>query len=222
MQSIEDSADRGYDAQRLCPGIIDELERLGCEIDSPERVPEPRYVRFGDQRVAVPEAYRQLVEDVRWPDAELRGQMGTGLKYWGLRFFDDLQPFRPADLGYDFAGMDSVHYLHIGYKDSGNWLLLLRLDESDPTNPRWSRGATRVGQHMPDVFDMVVEATRPDIACQGERYSLENRRVNALEALPKFGEVAREALPRVRPCLDDGSAKVRKAAKEVMKQLTTT
>lgn len=44
--------------ERLSPKIIAELERLGCEVDSPDEVPEPRIVEFGGDQHTVPEGFR--------------------------------------------------------------------------------------------------------------------------------------------------------------------
>lgn len=199
--------------ERLSADIIEELERLGCEISSPQGVPDPRYLSFGQQRVAVPEAYRQFVEDVQWPDAELRGQMEDGSKYWGLRFFNDLQPFCPAELGYDYAGMDEVHFLHIGWMDSGNWLLLLRLDESDPTSPRWYSIDHDPYQQRPLASERFVEILRclqgAGKADQIDEYIYalksddEHKIGPALTALKNLGPEAAPAIPALLESLDE-------------------
>lgn len=119
---------------RLDPEIIAELERLGCEIDTPDEIPDTQFFFIGDKRRALPEAYRQFLEDVTWPNKEFRGTPRS-LSYWGLSFFDDIRPFRPCEHGYDYERADVDEYLHVGWMDGGNYLVLLDLEAPRPASP---------------------------------------------------------------------------------------
>ena len=62
-----------YSATRLAPAVVAELTRLGVTVDSPTEVPAAKTAQIRDRRLPVPEALRQLLDDLRWPSVTLRG-----------------------------------------------------------------------------------------------------------------------------------------------------
>ncbi len=196
-----------YSARRLSPKILAELKRLGCKVDTPEEVPEPCVVAVQGEQIAVPEAYRQFIEDVTWPKRELEGTTSRGSRFWMIEFLDRLQGFDAVDLGYDYPGVKTTHYLTIGIKDGGNYYLLLNLADPDPTSPRLFSVDHDPYQVRPLSTDTLLEVLRcfprKDASEQVREYLREfdeaspYRRRRPLEKIGRMGAEGAPAIGRL-------------------------
>ena len=197
---------------RLSAEIIAQLERLGCTVDSPGEACPARAISFGGEEWVVPEAYRQFVEDVSWPEGDLRGRAGDW-DYWGLSFKDELTPFVASELGFGDLGLADERYLHIGVKDGGNYYLLLDLRDPRPDQPRLLvldhdetiEGPSSYNTLLEVVSGLLTEAEQRDVNKHIKRLrtGTGDQKYKAAERLAELEEAAHEATDALIEALDD-------------------
>jgi hypothetical protein len=132
-------------SQTLSPAVITEIRRLGGQIAE-----EPQELDL--RNVEVPEPIRQFLADIIWPENTTYSNPGDTLIHVWKATLDSAHLFEQSDfedIGLDMEyleedGMNMCSWsdkfddtmVMIGKADRGNYLLMIDLEDDDPTDPQ--------------------------------------------------------------------------------------